>query len=129
MRGYELDAHMRDFAKAYKSWVAARDQIDALFDGAFVVLATLAAQNAVEGRVIARKAKYPWRRAVRLIGATARAKKNMAPLSVLKIRAENAKTLGVDLADIDLTTPLAYLPVGDLPVEALPDESEAEETE
>ena len=59
MRGYELDAHMRDFAKAYKSWVATRDQIDAMFDGAFVVLTTLTTQNTIENKVITRKTKYP----------------------------------------------------------------------
>ena len=112
----DTEIWLKKAAQARKKWNAAQRQFRAEYDRAMTVLLHEAARNYLSVEDIAKitdLSKNEVRAKMRKAGLEPRIGKRMLSAHAARALRENAELLGITPAQMDLTSPLAYLPMGE----------------
>lgn len=112
-----VEEGLRKVAEARKEWALAQAKFNADIEDTLDVLLNEAAANRMSPEQIGRSLGKPPSRVrdlMRRHGLNPRDGKNVLAKQAAEALEHNAAVMGIDVTDIDLTSPLAYLPAGAL---------------
>ena len=115
MKKFEVLMALESLAEAAKEWTQARRKFESEFD---FVLSRLLNEAAVNKMTVGEVAKHSGstpskvRDAMRRMGLDPKKGKGLLAKQASETLAHNAELMGVEPSEFDLTSPLAYLPMG-----------------
>jgi len=132
MKKFDVQIALEGVAEARKKWNTAKRDFDADLNKIMRTLLHEASANYMSPEEVARASGYKVaqvRSMMRLNGLNPRDGKRVLADSAAKALAENAELLGIPVHEMDLMSPLAYLPMGAQMRQELTDKTVARVTE
>jgi hypothetical protein len=132
MQKFDVRFALEGVAEARAKWTAAKRQFDADVNKVMRRLLHEAAANYMSVEEVAQASglgKTQVRSMMRLNGMDPRDGKTLLAETAAKALAENAELLGIPVHEMDLMSPLAYLPMGSELRQALQDKAVSQVTE
>lgn len=114
MNRQDVTTNLVRIRQARRAWTTAKAKFDSDVDAALLRLVHEAAANFMSAEEVSRYSGFTVRRVrevMRQAGLTGRGKRLLAKQAATTL-AENAIVLGIEPKDMDLMSPLAYLPAG-----------------
>jgi hypothetical protein len=115
MKQFEVELALQEIEAARKQWGDAHRDFDRTLNKIMARLLHEAAANRMSVEQVAKHSGIPMTRLrvmMRALGLDLQWSKGLLAESAAKALRENAELLSVDPLDMDLTSPLAYLPMG-----------------